>query len=496
LVWYVHWKKLFSAALVIVALGIAKCCGAEAQGFIIRIRSGGDSIYVDASGSHSLELPMTSTEAKSMLLLNYSSLYIKPRLLRVHAKFSVSFPPTPQAQPFTLTINATSSQVGGAEATALEVAFKTPNGTARLVLAGSSSFVDVVLKTSLSGKLELDKGLLPQELQAQLPMLVAMLQQVRPEDLNKQLAMAGVGWLRVESLSVRLNELGASFEIPFSASIEVDYIGYALTYNMSLDTVKSYVQVVKSVNSSTVFTLGITQEAIEAVFNATYHAENLEEVVKSITMFNMEVLLKSMTYAMPVFSPLTPQTTRVQQPYVGAAEALQYYLGLAPLPSNSTAVIRVEVGSLAISIDVKNLRLTHRDGTEKAVGAVMAFADALKSFGIGVNVESEVPYDEGYRKTLAEANARLIETLLGGYTGITSTLPLASTPLGKTATVTVVKTLPTTLTTIVIAIRTVAVGTTSTILATVTEQNYIATVAIGAVLLAIGIAIGYLIKKR
>jgi hypothetical protein len=98
----------------------------------------------------------------------------------------------------------------------------------------------------LSGELVIDKKLLPQDAQQQLPMLILMLQYVKPEDLNKQLAMAGMGWLRIEAFKVGFEDLGASFRIPFSVSMGVDYTGFALTYNISLNAVQRYIQLLRA----------------------------------------------------------------------------------------------------------------------------------------------------------------------------------------------------------------------------------------------------------
>jgi hypothetical protein len=89
--------------------------------------------------------------------------------------------------------------------------FTSPNGTIRLTLDSNSTVEDLVVKTVLSGELAIDKKLLPQDIQQRLPMLILMLQYAKPEDLNKQLAMAGMGWLKIEAFKVGFADLGTSF---------------------------------------------------------------------------------------------------------------------------------------------------------------------------------------------------------------------------------------------------------------------------------------------
>jgi len=374
-----HWKRLFAIAfaLLIVMLSVVGGC-AEAQGLVVKIRSRDDSIYVDASGSYTFPLP--TPLAGQALLLNYSSLYIKPRLFKENAKLLTKLPPTPTAQPFALLLNATAVQVYGVGRAFIEMMFTSPNGTIHLTVNSSTAVEDSVAKTVLSGELVVDKKLLPQDAQQQLPMLILMLQYVKPEDLNKQLAMAGMGWLKIEAFKVGFEDLGASFRIPFSVSMGVDYTGFALTYNISLNAVQRYIQTVKSLNHTTVLLLSLTPEGVEVLYSATYMAEDVEKVVKELAMLSWEALTRSAALSTP---PTLPVQEAVQL-YENISKALTLYSGLALLPSNATAIVKVELGSVSLYLDVKNLRLTHRDGVDKATAAIVALADTLKSLGVDV----------------------------------------------------------------------------------------------------------------
>jgi hypothetical protein len=498
-----HWKKLFAIAFALLIVMLSVVGGyAEAQGLVVKIRSRDGSIYVDVSGSYTFPLP--TPLAGQALLLNYSSLYIKPRLFKENAKLLTKLPPTPTAQPFALLLNATAVQVYGVGRAFIEMMFTSPNGTIHLTVNSSTAVEDSVVKAVLSGELVIDKKLLPQDAQQQLPMLILMLQHVKPEDLNKQLAMAGMGWLRIEAFKVGFVDLGASFRIPFSVSMGVDYTGFALTYNISLDAVQRYIQTVKSLNHTTVFLLSLTPEGVEVLYSATYMAEDVEKAVRELAMLSWEALTRSAALSTP---PTLPVQEAVQL-YENISKALTLYSGLALLPSNATAVVKVELGSVSLYLDVKNLRLTHRDGVDKATAAIVALADTLKSLGVDVKVESEAPCDESYRKGLAEANTKLVNTLLAGYITPTPTATPTTPPPEKTVTVTVreIATLTTAVTqtvTLTTAIPTTLTATetaTKTLVETTTitevRESYTAAATIGIIMLIVLTALGYMLKKR
>ena len=498
-----HWKRLFAIAFALLIVMLSVVGGyAEAQGLVVKIRSRDDSIYVDVSGSYTF--PLSTPLAGQALLLNYSSLYIKPRLFKENAKLLTKPPPIPAAQPFALLLNVTAVRVYGVGRAFIEMLFTSPNGTIHLTVNSSTAVEDSVVKVVLSGELVVDKKLLPQDAQQQLPMLILMLQHVKPEDLNKQLAMAGMGWLKIEAFKVGFADLGASFRIPFSVCMGVDYTGFALTYNISLNAVQRYMQTVKSLNHTTFLLLSLTPKGIEVLHSATYMAEDVEKAVKELAMFSWEALTRSAALSA---IPVLPTRGTVQL-YENISKALTLYSGLALLPSNATAVVKVELGNISLYLDVKNLRLTHRDGVDKATAAVVALADTLKSLGVDVKVESEAPCDESYRKGLVEANTKLVNTLLAGYITPTPTATPTTPPPKKTVTVTVreIATLTTTVTQTVTLTTTIptTLTATETITKTLVEtttitevrESYTAAATIGIIMLIILTALGYMLKKR
>jgi hypothetical protein len=107
---------------------------------------------------------------------------------------------------------------------------------------------------------------------------------------------------------------------------------------------------------------------------------------------------EALTRSAALSTPPTPPVQEAVQLYENISKALTLYSGLALLPSNATAIVKVELGSVSLYLDVKNLRLTHRDGVDKATAAIVALADTLKSLGVDVKVESEAPCDEKLQK--------------------------------------------------------------------------------------------------
>jgi hypothetical protein len=81
------------------------------RGLLLRLEVEMIVFYVDASGSYTFPLPIPLTG--QALLLNYSSLYIKPRLFKETVKLLTKLPSVPTAQPFVLLLNATAAQVYG-----------------------------------------------------------------------------------------------------------------------------------------------------------------------------------------------------------------------------------------------------------------------------------------------------------------------------------------------------------------------------------------------
>jgi hypothetical protein len=203
--------------------------------------------------------------------------------------------------------------------------------------------------------------------------------------------------------------------------------------------------------------------------------------------------------------------------FTEALQRLANITGLTLLPSNSSATILLNPSTDTLTVDIKNVRLWHVDGPSKAVSVVTAFANMLRNLGINISVETEVEPDRAYEQQMKQSFAELLKSWTSftqplQATTITTTAMQTSTattpsptqtetlatPIQTTATILVTQTITTTLITTVPTTLTYLTTIPTTIISTITTTvtEYTTAIALGVTLLVIGIAVGYIAKRR
>jgi len=500
---------LAAVALIAVTAVLGVVVGyAQGQVVSFRLRDGGDgSIYVDAVGGYTIPLP--SAVGGFTFVLSYNSTYLKPRLFREVATATA----TPGLPIGYLSLGVTSSSTGASGSAVVRAVYTAPTGSAYLEARLTTRRVGFELLVSAEGDLVVEKSILPEDLRTQLPLLVSTLRNLGAEGLSSRLAAAGVTWLRVEELEVDLKDLGARFEVPFKLTGRLDYAAYATWLNLSLDTVERCLRVSESLNTSAGLRLELTPAGMVLEYSSERVADDLERARCPRELFRVLPPYPAVAPVAPA-APTGPSIEVLQQLSTSLAKLQNLTAGLALLPSNASATIRVEAGgTVSTYVDVRNLRLTHVDGVGRAIAVVVAVSDTLGSLGLSNEVYfGGLPCDWDYAKELTEAMVGLVRALLAAWftpvdwtaVPVTVVPPPPTPPTAATVVVTAVvretATVSRTIATVETLVKTETAVTTLTAVTTVTQVpggygvEHLATVGVAA--LALGAVLGHLARRR
>lgn|GEM_PF-2358303 len=498
-----------AVALIAVTAVLGVVVGyAQGQVVSFRLRDGGDgSIYVDAVGGYTIPLP--SAVGGFTFVLSYNSTYLKPRLFREVATATA----TPGLPIGYLSLGVTSSSTGASGSAVVRAVYTAPTGSAYLEARLTTRRVGFELLVSAEGDLVVEKSILPEDLRTQLPLLVSTLRNLGAEGLSSRLAAAGVTWLRVEELEVDLKDLGARFEVPFKLTGRLDYAAYATWLNLSLDTVERCLRVSESLNTSAGLRLELTPAGMVLEYSSERVADDLERARCPRELFRVLPPYPAVAPVAPA-APTGPSIEVLQQLSTSLAKLQNLTAGLALLPSNASATIRVEAGgTVSTYVDVRNLRLTHVDGVGRAIAVVVAVSDTLGSLGLSNEVYfGGLPCDWDYAKELTEAMVGLVRALLAAWftpvdwtaVPVTVVPPPPTPPTAATVVVTAVvretATVSRTIATVETLVKTETAVTTLTAVTTVTQVpggygvEHLATVGVAA--LALGAVLGHLARRR
>lgn len=498
-----------AVALIAVTAVLGVAVGyAQGQVVSFRLRDGGDgSIYVDAVGGYTIPLP--SAVGGFTFVLSYNSTYLKPRLFREVATATA----TPGLPIGYLSLGVTSSSTGASGSAVVRAVYTAPTGSAYLEARLTTRRVGFELLVSAEGDLVVEKSILPEDLRTQLPLLVSILRNLGAEGLSSRLAAAGVTWLRVEELEVDLKDLGARSEVPFKLTGRLDYAAYATWLNLSLDTVEGCLRVSESLNTSAGLRLELTPAGMVLEYSSERVADDLERARCPRELFRVLPPYPAVAPVAPA-APTGPSIEVLQQLSTSLAKLQNLTAGLALLPSNASATIRVEAGgTVSTYVDARNLRLTHVDGVGRAIAVVVAVSDTLGSLGLSNEVYfGGLPCDWDYAKELTEAMVGLVRALLAAWftpvdwtaVPVTAVPPPPTPPTAATVVVTAVvretATVSRTIATVETLVKTETAVTTLTAVTTVTQVpggygvEHLATVGVAA--LALGAVLGHLARRR
>lgn len=518
-------SKLLIPLAMVLLLTVSIVHSFAVDGVRIVIRRGADdSIYVDAYGNHSIASVIG--QQLPVLIVNYSSSYYQPRIAT--RRISMLFTPQTLSGEETYTQRMYSESVNSTRLSYVVAELRQGSNTLFTMMSNASAKLIKENMTdvgSFTWALLYNKSITPSEQLETLKQLVMILQFMTPNQMNERLAMAGLGWLKYRSFNVSWVEKESMAGMLFSAVMETDYMGLAYTYNMDVATLMRYLELMSLIETRSGMDIAVDGKGLRMIGEEMYRGENLEKLLRDIAVVNREVgsyaLISQILPQLMMLSMLTPQ----QQDAIGMAsyftEALQRLAnitGLTLLPSNSSATIVLNASAGILTVSVKNVRLWHVDGPNKAVAVVTAFANMLKDLGININVETEVEPDKTYEQQMKQSLSELVRTWTWltqpqQTTAITiappatpTTLPHATTATQTTIVVvyTTTVSIPTTITTTIPYTTTVTetltyittVPTTITTTATTTVAEHTTAIALGVTLLVIGFAVGYMAKRR
>ena len=157
-------------------------------------------------------------------------------------------------------------------------------------------------------------------------------------------------------------------------------------YGVNLGTLGECLNLHEVVRTSATLKLDLTPLRVELEYSAAHSAEDLERAYVELARCSREVFRRSAPYV----PPPTPRPAAGVPPqvYGSLSKLLNLSAGLTLLPSNSTASVKVEVDDyVGVYVNVRNVRVTHVDGVEKAAAAVLALANTLARFQLNVMVE-------------------------------------------------------------------------------------------------------------
>ena len=297
----VSLRRATAVAVTVLAVALGVAVGyAQGQLAAFRIRGGDGGIYVDVSGAYAFPLPYPVSGFT--FLLNYSSTYMQPRLYREIARATIQ--PEVAVRLGYLSVRLDYSSEGGVESAGVKASYTSPAGSALLEVSIRASRVGFEVGVLATGRLLVDKGLLPEDLRAQLAPVVSTLRDSGAERLSKQLAEAGITWFKVEELEVDLADLGRSFEVSFKFTGVLDYADYATKYGVNLGTLGECLNLHEVVRTSATLKLDLTPLGVELEYSAARSAEDLERAYVELAKCSREVLRKSVPYVpLPTSGP-------------------------------------------------------------------------------------------------------------------------------------------------------------------------------------------------
>ncbi|MCI4437016.1 MAG: hypothetical protein JHC33_09445 [Ignisphaera sp.] len=528
-------SKLLITVVLVLLLMVSLVHGFAEDGITVVVRRGADdSIYVDAYGNQSIASVIA--QQLPVVVVNYSSSYQQPRIAT--QRIAILFIPRTLPGKEAYTQRMYSESINGTRLSYVVAEFRQGSNTLFTMMFNTSAKLFKENMTdvgSYTWSLLYNKSTAPSEQLDTLKQMVMALQYMSPEEANKQLAMAGLGWLKYRSLNVSWVEKGSMAGMLFNAVMETDYMGLAYTYSMNVTTLMRYLELMSLIETRSSMEIAMDGKGLRMIGEEMYRGENLEKLLRDIAVVNREVGgYASISQALPqliMLSMLSPQqqaTIGMANNFTEALQRLANITGLTLLPSNSSATILLNPSANILTVDVKNVRLWHVDGPSKAVAVVTAFVNTLRDLGINISVETEVEPDKAYEQQMRQSLSGLVRALTWlakppqiTITTIATASPTTQTTLPRettttqtatavvcmppTTTVTVPITITTAIPTTVISIVTTTVPITltyittapTTVMTTVTTTvtGYTTAIAIGVTLLVIGFIIGYIAKR-
>jgi len=333
-----------------------------------------------------------------------------------------------------------------------------------------------------------------------------------PQTLSAMLLSSGVNWLFLDELRI---ELVGDSAMKGYASLLVDYV-----------------QLLKSANLSDQLINRILEDSTTISYNYTYESFQA-------SYSNCSVVMAGMGYF--TYDNLTEESVKTQQVLMAdllfnallsdeGREALGFLRELVLMPSNSTLAFRFNIsgGSIDASLSAKGIRLVHRDlggaeGSRRVAQIIISLVESLRRYipvPANISVTSDVPAitdpaiaSSIFRVSELTASGKLLSQTFNAIGAIA--LPLF-TYVGTVTTVTYTYTtvhIPVTFTTTTVplipavSMPQLTVTTTQTVTTTYTQivpttltttvtRTSVESIAAGAVIAIIGLAVGLLMRKK
>jgi len=372
--------------------------------------------------------------------------------------------------------------------------------------------------STYSGYIEIPAGAIPRE-------QLSMLQMLTPDIVNMQLMSQGINWISFKDIRISIESRDDVDVIRFNASTVIDQITMYLYMNMTnIDLVKKYIDMYR---------------AIQLNNNVQIRAEGTSLGDKCYTKIvgniNLDYNGLTIDYAKINAKLITESISNLILSKEGR-EALGFLQELVLIPSNTAISFKGSIGKgiADISFSAKGIRIIHSnltgyEATKRVAQIIKSILEPVKMLlPINIVTTIDVAPDPAitsniYRAaTLAYSGSLFtptFSTLLSPLTAIggigavtytttyyTTTIPTQpqlyatlTTTVTQTTTKTVTEaiTIPTTvLQTITQTVTSIVTTTTVSISTTTIERISMTSIAIGAIIAIIGIALGFILRRK
>jgi len=376
--------------------------------------------------------------------------------------------------------------------------------------------------STYSGYIEIPAGMIPRE-------QLSIFSILTPDMMNMQLMSQGINWVSFKDIRISVESRDDVDVIRFNVSTAVDQIAMALYMNITnIDLVKKYTDMYRAIQLNNIIQLRAEGTSLGDKCY-TKMVSNINFDYNGLTIDFAKINAKLIT---EIISNLVLSKE--------GREALGFLQELVPIPSNMSISFEGSIGKgvADVSLSAKGIRIIHStltgyEATKRVAQIIKSILEPVKMLlpmnivttidvapdpaitsniyraatlaysgslftptlsilispltaigGIGVVTEIYTPTPTYYTTT--------IPTQLQQYTTLTTTVTQT-----MTKTVTEIITIPTTvLQTITQTVTSIATTTTVSISTTTIEGISITSIAIGAIIAIIGIALGFILRRK
>jgi len=355
-----------------------------------------------------------------------------------------------------------------------------------------------------SGYIEIPAGMIPREQLSILPMLT-------PDIVNMLLMSQGINWISFKDIKVSVESRDDIDLIRFNLSATIDQIAMYLYMNITnIDLVEKYIDMFRSIQLDNTIQIKARTEPLggrcytDIVGNINFDYNGLTiDFVKTSTKLITKSILDSV---------LSEE----------GREALGFLQELVLIPSNMSISFEGSIGKgmVDVSLSAKGIRIIHSnltgyEATKRVAQIIVSVLEPVKmlpSMNIvtSINVAPDPVITSNIYRAVTLAYSRslftptfsdIVSKILGAQAIPIPIVTYTPTTTYHTATIPIQPQQYTTLTTTVLqtitqTVTSIVTTTTVSISTTTIERISMTSIAIGAIIAIIGIALGFILRRK